>query len=138
MRLCFGDIIGQSCAGDLCMKMLLLILAGLLGTSLAEARPHAMRMVATAFSKPGITAEGTSAHIGVAAADPALLPLGSRIFVRGAGPYSGYYVVRDTGDKIQGRKIDLFIPSAAAARRFGKRIVSVRVLRPRVHAKGVA
>ena len=113
------------------MRTAALLLIGLFCTMLAQARTHhrhTLRMVATAYSKRGITTSGTLPHTGVAAADPAVLPLGSRILVRGAGPYSGYYVVRDTGEKIQGRKIDLFIPNLRAAKKFGKRIVLVRII----------
>jgi hypothetical protein len=38
------------------------------------------------------------------------------------------YVVTDTGRKVKGRHIDLFVRSDAAAKRFGKRPVTVRVL----------
>jgi hypothetical protein len=38
------------------------------------------------------------------------------------------YVVTDTGPKVKGRHIDIYLPSATAARRFGRRIVTVRVL----------
>ena len=62
------------------------------------------------------------------AADPAVLPLGSVIQVTGAGEYSGVYAVTDTGSKIEGRKIDIYIPSTAQALEFGKKAVTVRVL----------
>jgi 3D (Asp-Asp-Asp) domain-containing protein len=87
-------------------------------------------MQATAYTptaKP--TAGGTLAHEGVAAADPAVLPLNSRIRVTGAGPLSGIYNVRDTGNKEVGRRIDLCVATTAAARHFGKRPVTVRVLK---------
>jgi rare lipoprotein A len=58
-----------------------------------------MRFEATADSVEGITAKGTLTHDGIVAADPAVLPLGSVIRVSGAGPYSGTYVVTDTGFK---------------------------------------
>lgn len=86
-------------------------------------------MEATAFapdSRP--TAAGTVPHAGIVAADPAVLPLGSRIRITRAGIYNGVYTVTDTGNKIVGRHIDIFMPTAARARRFGKKIVLVRVL----------
>lgn len=88
-----------------------------------------MRMEATAFvrdAKP--TASGTVAHEGIVAADPAVLPLGSRIRVQGADAYNGVYTVTDTGAKIVGRHIDLYLPSAAQAKQFGKKVVTVQVL----------
>src|ERR1051326_6012051 len=51
-----------------------------------------LRMEATAFtlhSRP--TAAGTVPHRGIVAADPAVLPLGSRIRITRAGAYNGIY-----------------------------------------------
>ena len=87
-----------------------------------------MRFEATASSVPGETAKGTATHDGMVAADTAVLPLGSVISVSGAGPYSGRYVVTDTGSKVIGRHIDVYMPSTAEAKEFGKKTVVVRVL----------
>ena len=65
---------------------------------------------------------------GVVAADPAVLPLGTRIRISGAGRYSGVYTVTDTGPAIRGRELDIFIPDGRAATRFGRRRVRVEVL----------
>ena len=83
---------------------------------------------ATAYSIEGRTASGVQTRRGIVAADPRVLPLGSRIRVREAGAYDGEYVVRDTGPAIQGREIDIYLPSDAEARRFGRRAVRVEVL----------
>jgi 3D (Asp-Asp-Asp) domain-containing protein len=83
---------------------------------------------ATAFSIEGVTKDGGTTHFGIAAADPKVLPLGTRIRVTGAGRYSGIYVVTDTGSRINGRKIDIFIPNRAEAKRFGVKSVQVHVL----------
>jgi 3D (Asp-Asp-Asp) domain-containing protein len=93
----------------------------------AQTRSGAMRFEATADSVEGITAKGTLTHDGIVAADPAVLPLGSVIQVSGAGPYSGTYVVTDTGSKVAGRKIDIFLPGVGEARQFGKKMVTVRI-----------
>lgn len=85
--------------------------------------------VATAYAQQGVTASGEYTHRHVVAADPALLPLGSRIKITRAGRYSGEYVVADTGGKIQGRRLDIYLPSEVACRKFGRRRVKVRVLR---------
>lgn len=88
-----------------------------------------MQMEATAFaldSKP--TAAGTVPHEGIVAADPAVLPLGSRIRITHAGAYNGTYTVTDTGSKIEGRHIDLCLPTSAEAKQFGKKVVLVQVL----------
>lgn len=87
-----------------------------------------MRFEATADSATGITAKGTVPHQGIVAADPAVLPLGSVIRVTGAGAYSGTYAVTDTGSKIAGRHIDIYLPSVEEAKQFGKKVVIVRVL----------
>jgi 3D (Asp-Asp-Asp) domain-containing protein len=86
------------------------------------------RYVVTAYSTPGETASGDLTHRRLAAADPRVLPMGSRIRISGAGSYSGEYTVSDTGRKIQGRKLDIFIPNAREAKRFGKRPVRVKVI----------
>jgi 3D (Asp-Asp-Asp) domain-containing protein len=55
--------------------------------------------------------------------------MGTKILVRNAGPYSGTYTVADTGSKIRGRHIDIFMPSLQRARDFGRKVVQVTVLR---------
>ena len=86
------------------------------------------RYTATAYSVSGKTASGEQTHRHVIAADPAILPIGSRIQVRRAGKYSGEYVVADTGEKIVGRKLDIYLPNTAECKRFGKKPVRVHVL----------
>ena len=102
------------------------VVAGLVRPALASEPPR--RFEATAYSIDGETAAGTQAHEGVVAADPRVLPLGSRIRVHDAGEYSGVYVVRDTGPKIKGRTIDLYLRNPGEAKRFGRRTVRVEVL----------
>lgn len=84
--------------------------------------------IATAYAITGITASGEWTHRHVVAADPDILPIGSRIKVKRAGRYSGEYVVADTGAKIQGRRLDIYMPSAAECLKFGSRKVRVRVI----------
>jgi 3D (Asp-Asp-Asp) domain-containing protein len=83
---------------------------------------------ATAYAQQGVTASGEYTHRHVVAADPDILPLGTRIKITKAGRYSGEYVVADTGGKIQGRRLDIFLPSEAACLKFGRRKVKVRVI----------
>jgi 3D (Asp-Asp-Asp) domain-containing protein len=83
---------------------------------------------ATAYSVGGITASGTWTNRHVVAADPDVLPIGSRIKIKYAGRYSGEYVVADTGAKIVGRKLDIYMPSALECKKFGSRRVRVRVI----------
>ena len=87
------------------------------------------RVEATAFDLSGITPAGTLPHGGVVSADPTFLPLGTRIRVTGAGQFSGIYLVTDTGAKVVGRHIDIYVPSRILAKRFGRKLVFVSVLK---------
>lgn len=109
-------------------KILTLFVLSSALTATGFGRARTARFTATAYSDRGTTASGEPAHKKVAAADPAVLPLGSKVQVTGAGPYSGTYKVADTGSKVNGKKIDLFIPNTAAAKQFGKKPVEVKVL----------
>ena len=84
--------------------------------------------IATAYAQHGITASGEYVHRHVVAADPAILPIGTRIKIKRAGRYSGEYVVMDTGDKIEGRKLDIYMPSARVCKKFGVKPVRVTVI----------
>lgn len=79
---------------------------------------------ATAYCLRGRTAMGHGVRRGLIAADPRVLRLGSRINL-GAGAYSGTYLVSDTGTRIKGRKLDIWMASCSEARRFGRRNVTV-------------
>jgi|SRR5688572_4350921 3D (Asp-Asp-Asp) domain-containing protein len=79
---------------------------------------------ATAYCLRGRTAMGHGVRKGLIAADPRVLRLGSRVNL-GAGAYSGNYLVSDTGGRIKGRKIDIWMSSCSEARRFGRRSVSI-------------
>jgi len=83
--------------------------------------------IATAYSLRGRTASGKLVSQGIIAADPRVLPLGSRVHLQ-AGPWSGEYLVADTGGAIKGRKIDIWTPSTREAMRFGRRTVKLTVL----------
>jgi len=82
---------------------------------------------ATAYCLKGRTALGHGVRRGIIAADPRILRLGSRINLN-AGAYSGQYLVSDTGGAVRGRRIDIWVPSCAEARRFGRRTVSIGIL----------
>ena len=90
-------------------------------------------MTATAYCEHGRTSSGVRTHAGIVAADPRKLPLGTRIrIVAPHKPYAGVYTVMDAGSGIKGRELDIFMPSCAAARKFGRQTVQVRVLNPTV------
>jgi len=88
-----------------------------------------VRFIATAYCTGRVTASGAPVAKGIVAADPDVLPLGSVIRISGVPPYNGTYRVLDTGGLIRKRRVDVYIPDCAAARRFGRRAVQVTVLR---------
>ncbi|HXE11375.1 MAG TPA: 3D domain-containing protein [Bryobacteraceae bacterium] len=89
------------------------------------------KFVATAYSISGQTKAQTFTQEGrTLAADPRVLPIGTVVEIRNAGPYSGQYVVCDTGRKIVGHKLDIYIASTHEAMQFGRRKVKVRILKP--------
>ena len=88
---------------------------------------------ATAYTVEGTTASGAQTRPGIVAADPNVLPIGSRIRVSGAGKYDGEYTVKDTGAEIKGREIDIYLPNDAEAKRFGRKSVTVELIeKPRI------
>ena len=82
---------------------------------------------ATAYSLRGRTASGKPVARGVIAADPRVLPIGTRVRVE-AGAWSGEYVVADTGGAVRGRRIDIWTPTSGEAMRFGRRAVKLTIL----------
>lgn len=83
--------------------------------------------VATAYSLRGRTASGLPVAKGIIAADPRVLPLGSRVKIE-AGAWSGEYLVADTGGLVRGKRIDIWTPSTREAMRFGRRTVKLTIL----------
>ena len=83
--------------------------------------------VATAYSLRGRTASGKPVSRGLIAADPSVLPLGTRVRVE-AGSFSGEYVVADTGGAVKGHRIDIWTPTSREAMQFGRRAVKLTVL----------
>jgi 3D (Asp-Asp-Asp) domain-containing protein len=86
--------------------------------------------VATAYCKGQTTASGVAVRSGIAAADPRLLPVGSVVRLDGVPEgHEGIYTVLDTGPKVQGRHVDLYMWSCHEALAFGRRKVSLTVIR---------
>ena len=71
----------------------------------------------------GVSASGLRARRGTIAADTRIFPMGTVMHI----PGYGWARVEDRGSAIQGRKIDLFMPTHAEALRWGRRSVQVRV-----------
>ena len=85
---------------------------------------------ATAYCRGTTTASGVKVRAGIAAADPKVLPLGSVVQVEGLpDAYKGIYTVLDTGPEIKGRDLDIYMWNCDEAVRFGRRAVTVTVLR---------
>jgi 3D (Asp-Asp-Asp) domain-containing protein len=113
--------------------------------SIHEGRPlpgSQLPFSATAYCKGTTTASGVGVRTGIAAADPALLPVGSVINIAtGDSRYNGVYTVMDTGPKVQGRVLDLYMWSCHEALRFGRKDVQITVLRlgwdPRASSPGL-
>jgi len=78
---------------------------------------------AVAYHLPGRTASGLPVGVGVIAVDPNVIPLGTRVFVPGYGPA----VAADVGSAIRGNIIDLWMPSTAQARAWGRRTVTITI-----------
>src|SRR5262249_33374172 len=83
--------------------------------------------LATAYTLRGRTASGRPVSRGLIAADPRVLPLGSKVRLE-AGEFRGDYLVADTGGTVRGRRVDIWTPSNRQAFRFGRRTVKLTVL----------
>lgn len=79
---------------------------------------------ASAYSLRGKTASGERVRQGIIAADPRVLPLGTKVHIQGMG----IFVVKDTGGAIKNNRIDIWMPSTANAMKFGRRKVQLTVL----------
>lgn len=89
-----------------------------------------LQFSATAYCKGETTASGVGVRSGVAAADPALLPVGTVVRVSSRNiRYDGVWTVMDTGPAVRGRLIDLYVWSCHEALAFGRRPIRLTVLR---------
>ncbi|HTV00016.1 MAG TPA: 3D domain-containing protein [Luteitalea sp.] len=89
-----------------------------------------LRFNATAYCKGTTTASGAEINTGIAAADPELLPVGSVVQVDGVGArYNGIYTILDTGPRVQGRQIDIYMWNCNEALKFGRRSLTLNVMR---------
>jgi 3D (Asp-Asp-Asp) domain-containing protein len=89
-----------------------------------------LRFTATAYCKGETTASGVSVRTGIAAADPAILPVGTVVRLATPDPkFDGIWTIMDTGPAVQGRTVDLYMWSCHEALRFGRRPIRLEVLR---------
>lgn len=85
---------------------------------------------ATAYCKGTTTASGVGVRTGIAASDPAILPVGSVINITaGDTKYNGVYTIMDTGPRVQGRLVDVYMWSCHEALAFGRQQIELTVLR---------
>jgi 3D (Asp-Asp-Asp) domain-containing protein len=75
----------------------------------------------TGYSLPGHTATGLPVGWGVVSVDPNVIPLGTKLTIPGYGEA----VAADTGSAVRGYDIDLWFPSLAQARAWGRRTVTI-------------
>lgn len=76
---------------------------------------------ATGYSLPGHTATGLPVGWGIVAVDPSVIPLGTKLTIPGYGEG----VAADVGSAVRGATIDLWFPSLAEARAWGRRTVTI-------------
>ena len=75
----------------------------------------------TGYSLPGHTSSGIPVGWGVVAVDPTVIPLGTRLTIPGYGDG----VAADTGSAVRGADIDLWFPTLAQARAWGRRTITI-------------
>ena len=80
-----------------------------------------MMVSSVGYSLPGRTASGLSVGHGIAAVDPSVIPLGTRLYVPGYGEA----VAADTGGAVRGATIDLWFPTRGQALAWGRRTVVI-------------
>jgi 3D (Asp-Asp-Asp) domain-containing protein len=106
--------------------------AATLKTNSTEKRPAGLTApqpyIAFSYSWCCRGASGLGTRRGTIAADPRILPYGTRVYIEGAGSYNGEYLVTDAGTAIKGNKIDVWVPTLKEARRFGRKNVKLTVL----------
>ena len=89
-----------------------------------------LHVIATAYTAgcygcSGTTASGMHAGFGIIAVDPRLIPLGTKLLI----PGYGRAIAGDTGGAIVGHRVDLGMNTLADAVRFGRRPITVYVLK---------
>jgi 3D (Asp-Asp-Asp) domain-containing protein len=94
-------------------------------TGLQGPSGYRLKVDAVAYHLPGRTASGLPVGKGVVAVDPKVIPLGTEMYVPGYGKC----IAADVGTAIKGRIIDLWMPNHAAARKWGRRTLTITVFR---------
>lgn len=77
----------------------------------------------------GKTATGVLVGKGQIAVDPRIIPLGTVVEIIEPKEVKGFYVATDTGGKIKGKRIDIWLPSKYQAMNFGVKNAVLRVVK---------
>ena len=89
---------------------------------------NVLTMKASAYDSESFRGKKTSMGLNpvysMAAVDPKVIPLGSKLYIEGYG----YAIAGDTGGAIKGNRIDLCFPTKKEALKFGRKTVKVHVL----------
>ena len=110
---------------SLALVLILMAAGPVEGARVTHARhSRVVRMTGTAYCLRGRTADGDHTRRGIIAADPRVLPMGTRVWIDTSGRRARTYEVTDKGRSVKGRKIDIFMPSCHDAKRFGRRCIS--------------
>jgi 3D (Asp-Asp-Asp) domain-containing protein len=84
-----------------------------------------LQVSSTGYSLPGHTATGLPVGWGVVAVDPTVIPLGTKLVIPGYGEG----VAADVGPGVRGAVIDLWFPTLAQARAWGRQTVTITLNR---------
>ncbi|MCU7521644.1 MAG: hypothetical protein HF312_15615 [Ignavibacteria bacterium] len=82
-----------------------------------------MKMRVTAYCNRGKTKSGIMAKQGCIASDPAIVPIGSTVYI----PGYGYGKCVDTGRKVKGHHLDVWLPSRSSCVQWGNKKLFVHV-----------
>lgn len=80
----------------------------------------------------GITATGVDVRTktpNIIAVDPRVIPLHTKVAIYTNGKLKGVYKAEDTGGAIKGNIIDILVPNISEAYSWGRRVVTVKVLK---------
>jgi 3D (Asp-Asp-Asp) domain-containing protein len=90
-------------------------------------------VLVTAYCLSGTTRRGRYVRAGIVAADPHLFPLSRYIELYAGTKYLGRFLVDDTGSRIRGPHIDMWVPTCREAILFGRqRGTAMLVPRPEI------
>ncbi len=74
----------------------------------------------TAYCLKGLTRRDRYVRLGIVASDPKIFPLARYLEIYVGRTYFGRFLIDDTGGKIKGNILDIWTPTCAEARRFGR------------------